>query len=118
MLHSVFIIQCMWILLVYRWLVKKNKLHKAHKILLRIYGNEDDASSCVSDIAASMKESQIQKPVWKACLSLNFLQRWLIERNAGYKRHSHYFSIDSYLGFVSCSLQEYLDCHWHCKCSS
>ena len=67
----------------YRWLVKKNKLHKAHKILLRIYGNEDDASSCMSDITASLKESHIQKPVWKACLSLNFLQRWLIERNAG-----------------------------------
>ena len=64
----------------HRWLVKKDKLLKAHKILLRIYGNEDEASSCMSDITASIKESNIQKPVWKACLSLNFLQRWLIAR--------------------------------------
>ena len=55
-----------------RWLIKRNKLQKAHKILLRIFGNEDEASSCVSDITASINESHV---AWRACMSLDFLQR-------------------------------------------
>ena len=66
--HQYFCYKC-------RWLIKKNKLQKAHKVLSRIYEEEDEADSCMRDISASIKDSSGQKHAWKACLSLDFLQR-------------------------------------------
>lgn len=58
-----------------RWLVQKNKAGNAHKILKKIYKDDDVALSNLNEISCSFQKSQYNQQLWKACCTRDIFFR-------------------------------------------
>ena len=63
------------IALLQRWLVKKNKLHKAITVLKKIYNDDDTVSSCLEEISGSVRKTQYSKSLWRTCFTRDIIFR-------------------------------------------